>query len=249
MKPSIATRSSRCSRSYQRLKSASLAGSISIDVSNMPFPASGIFLFSSYSASLSPFMIRRGASAVFGRCYASNLGSKVCDRAHHRVADAGIVQRVAGAFDDADFGILPPRGKRLRGRGRAEQIVAALHDDAGNPGKLLRLIEQLVRPHEAVVLEIMRFHERRCRHRAIAVQRSGIEPRARRGVLRESALGVMPGSRDRSMHSCIRVENAAPVGLHRLRTFLLGQQAEKILAQAGIETRQRLAKRGLDLLA
>src|SRR5262250_2501701 len=42
MKPSIATRSSRCSRSYQRLKSASSDGSMSIDVNSMPFPASGI---------------------------------------------------------------------------------------------------------------------------------------------------------------------------------------------------------------
>src|SRR5258705_4469803 len=37
MKPGIAMRSARCSSSYQRLKSASLAGSISVIISSRPF--------------------------------------------------------------------------------------------------------------------------------------------------------------------------------------------------------------------
>ena len=42
---SIATRSSRCSRSYHWLNSGSSAGSTSIDVSSMPFPAIGILRY------------------------------------------------------------------------------------------------------------------------------------------------------------------------------------------------------------
>src|SRR4051812_34820035 len=37
MKPGIAIRSSRCSSSYQRLKSSSCAGSMSVIISNSPF--------------------------------------------------------------------------------------------------------------------------------------------------------------------------------------------------------------------
>src|SRR6478672_9646165 len=37
MKPGIAMRSSRCSSSYQRLKSSSCAGSISVIISSRPF--------------------------------------------------------------------------------------------------------------------------------------------------------------------------------------------------------------------
>src|SRR6516162_11596932 len=135
----MATRSSRCSRSYQRLKSASSAGSISIDVSNMPFPASGIF-------------------DVLGS-WRSRARCDVRDRLHHRVPDAGIVQHVAGLLDDADFRLAPARGERMRGRGRAEQVVAPLHDDAGNAREFCGLVEKLIRLHEAVIDEIMRFHE------------------------------------------------------------------------------------------
>src|SRR5215469_15500209 len=132
MKPSIATRSCRCSLSYHRLKSAPSAGAISIDVSNMPFPASGIFRFSSSLQS----------------------GGEIGDCAHHGVPHAGIVERVATSFDDADFGLRPSGRERTRRRGRTEQIVATLQDDAGNAGKLCRLGEKLIGSHEALVLKI-----------------------------------------------------------------------------------------------
>ena len=66
-------------------------------VSSMPFPAIGI-------------------------CNNSLSGdprSHVGNRFHHRVAHAGIVQRMAGALDDTDFGLEPYRGQRVRCRGRA----------------------------------------------------------------------------------------------------------------------------------
>ena len=87
---------------------------MSIDVSSMPFPASGIF-----DGSLS-----------------GDLGGHVRDRLHHGVPDAGIVERMAGAFDDANLGTRPHRRKRMRCRRRTQQIVAALHDDAGNAVEL-----------------------------------------------------------------------------------------------------------------
>ena len=125
-----------------------MPASMSIDVSSMPFPAIGILSF--------PIC-----------CSGSHVG----DRPHHGVADAGIVQRVAGAFDDANFGLAPQRAKRVRGRGRAQQVVAALHDDAGNAFELAGFRHQLVRRHEAVVGKVMRFHERRRRQGARRIQR------------------------------------------------------------------------------
>src|SRR5271166_4906922 len=107
----MATRSSRCSRSYHRLNSASSTGSMSIDVSSMPFPASGIC-----NDSLS-----------------GNFGGEVGDRFHYGIPDAGIVELMAGALDDAYLGLTPHRAKRMRGRRRAQEIIAALHDDPGNP--------------------------------------------------------------------------------------------------------------------
>src|ERR1700680_3332956 len=205
-KPSIATRSSRCSRSYQRLNSASSAASMSIDVSSMPFPAIGIFktpiLLLMVRSASSPLLPRGGVGGGgvarrtpkqrfltrdppppppprHARCawregssrphpedegiklLARNLRRDVGDRPHHRVPDAGIIQRVAGPFDKTNFAIAPDRAKRMRGGGRTEQIVAALHDDAGKPIELCGFVKQLPGPHEAFVLEIMRFHERR----------------------------------------------------------------------------------------
>src|SRR5258707_6284934 len=135
----MATRSSRCSRSYQRLNSASSDGSMSIDVSSIPFPASGIF-----EGSLT-----------------GDLGGHVRDRSHHCVPDAGIVERMAGALDATNFGTRPQRRERMRRRRRTQKIVTALHDDAGNPFELPGFGEKLTWLHLAVGLKIMRFHERR----------------------------------------------------------------------------------------
>src|SRR6476469_9176342 len=135
----MATRSSRCSRSYHRLKSGSSEGSTSIEVSSIPFPASGIS-----KPSLS-----------------CNFRSEIGDRPHHGVHDAGIIERMARALDDANLGVGPARGQRLRGRRRTQQVVTALHDDAGDALELSGFRQKLVRLHEAVVLEIMRFHEGR----------------------------------------------------------------------------------------
>src|SRR5712672_2356767 len=135
----MATRSSRCSRSYQRLNSASSDGSMSIDVSSIPFPASGIF-----------------EDSLTG-----DLGGHVRDRLHHGVPDAGIVERMAGAFDVTNFGFRPQRRERMRRRRRTQEIVAALHHDPGNAFELAGVGEKLVWLHEAIVLEIMCFHERR----------------------------------------------------------------------------------------
>ena len=70
---------------------------------------------------------------------------QIGDRLHHGVADAGVVEDVAGAIDDADFAAQPARGECMRGCGRAQQIVAALHQDAGNAGELAGLVPQLMR--------------------------------------------------------------------------------------------------------
>src|SRR6185437_8081504 len=180
MKPSIATRSSRCSRSYQRLKSVSWSGSISIDVSNMPFPAIGIFqslhALSSSLRGTNAKRLRKGALATKIQCpkqfwiaslalamtvSALDLRRSIRDRFHHGIADAWIIQRMAGALHDAKLGIWPPGCKRVRGRGWAQQIEAPLHDEAGNALEFLHVIQKLVGLHEAIVGEVMRFHEGR----------------------------------------------------------------------------------------
>src|SRR5260221_12060650 len=124
----MATRSSRCSRSYQRLNSASSDGSMSIDVSSIPFPASGI------------------SDVLSG-----DLGGHVRDRLHHGVPDAGIVERMAGALDATNFRIRPQRRERMGRRRRTQEIITALHHDAGNRFELAGFGEKLIRLHEAVI--------------------------------------------------------------------------------------------------
>src|SRR3981189_2604838 len=103
---------------------------MSIDVSSIAFPASGI-----------------------SDCPLSgDLGSQIRDRLHHGVPDAGIIERMAGALDATNFGLRPHRRERMRRRRRAQQIVAALYDDGGDSLELSDFPQQLARSHEAVVL-------------------------------------------------------------------------------------------------
>src|SRR5215467_4062194 len=99
---------------------------------------------------------------------------------------------MTGAFDDANLGVRPACGERLRGGWRTEQVVAALHDDAGDAGELSGVFEQLVWPHEAVIGEVMRFHERRRGQGVAGADRNEVKPRARGLDLREDAFGVIP---------------------------------------------------------
>ena len=132
-KTSIATRSSRCSRSYHRLKSASWAGSMSIDVSSIAFPASGMSAMSPYAAMLEA----RSAIAFITASLTPGSYSEWPAPSTIRISDIG-----------------PCGAERMRGRRRAEQIVAALHDDAR---EFLRACSASARSwsglHEAVVLE------------------------------------------------------------------------------------------------
>ena len=81
------------------------------------------------------------------------------------------------------------------------------------------------------------------------VQRIGIEPDPARGMFGEDPLGVVPGARGRPMHRGIGIENAAQVGIERLRAFFGGQDIQEIVAEIGIEARQRVEKRGFQLCA
>src|ERR1700730_17070887 len=108
----MATRSSTCSRSYQRLNSASSEESMSIEVSSI-------------------------SNCPLSR----DLGGHVRDLLHHRVPDAGIVERVAGALDALNLGFQPYRRERMRRRRRTQQIITALHHDPPNPFELSSLGE------------------------------------------------------------------------------------------------------------
>src|SRR3982074_794325 len=216
----MATRSSRCSRSYHRLNSASLAGSMSIDVSSIPFPASGIF----------------------GGPLCGNSRGQIRDRFHHRIPDAGIVQRVAGALDETNLRIGPHCAKRMRCRRRTQQIVAALHDDTPKPFEFAGCRQNLPWFHEAVVLEIVRFHEWRDGQGMCRVQRIEIEPNTPRGVLGKYPFGVMPGARGWAGWRGTGIDNAAPVRVERLPAFFRRQYTEEIIAKVWIEARQDIDK-------
>ena len=68
--------------------------------------------------------------------------------------------RVPGVGDDVQLGARPGRVQFPRARDRADHVVTALHDDAGDVLELHRVFEQLVRPQEAVVDEVVAFDPR-----------------------------------------------------------------------------------------
>src|SRR6185437_5355045 len=93
--------------------------------------------------------LRRGGSLL-------NLAGEVRDCLHHGVTHAGIVKRMTRVFGYTYFRLRPDAVKGVRCRRWTQQIIAALHDDAGNAGQPASFRHQLVRLHEAIVLEIMR---------------------------------------------------------------------------------------------
>src|SRR5689334_23190552 len=97
-------------------------------------------------------------SADSSAIYAS---AKLCDRGSHRCRYGRIAQRVAGIGDDLNIGIGPNGGERSRLCGRAEMIELALGDNSPYAAQRPGPAQQLVRSEEAVVDEIVRFHERR----------------------------------------------------------------------------------------
>ncbi len=76
-----------------------------------------------------------------------------------------------------------------------------------------------------------------------------IEPDTPRNMSGKYSFGVAPRVGGRTVHRRIGIENAAPVGIERLRAFLRRQQFEKIIAEIGIEARQRVEKCTLQLSA
>ena len=73
--------------------------------------------------------------------------------------------------------------------------------------------------------------------------RSKIKPCFRGLMLRQNALGVVPGARRGSVDSRINIENTPPIGLKRSRTFLRRKQTQEVLVQTRIETGQPIEKR------
>ena len=117
----------------------SSAASISIEVSSMPFPAIGMLL-SSY------LPVLEAMSAIAFITASLTPGS-------YSVWPAPSTKRISASRHS--------RGERMRGRGRTQQVVAALHDDAGNAFEPAGFAQQLVGLHEAVIGKVVRFHERR----------------------------------------------------------------------------------------
>src|SRR5216684_5179290 len=98
--------------------------------------------------------------AAFPMSLSGDLGGHVRDRLHHRVPDAGIVERMAGALEATNFGTRPQRREGMGRRRRTQQVITALHHDAGYPFELAGFGKKLIWFHEALVLKIMSFHER-----------------------------------------------------------------------------------------
>ncbi|GBG46291.1 hypothetical protein CBR_g79690, partial [Chara braunii] len=179
------------------------------------------------------------AFASIGWAATSGLALAIGNRRGDGVGDAGIVQGVASGLDDTQFGLGPHRGQCMRRRWRAQQVVASLHNDAANAAQLAGLRQQLPGGEEAMVLEVVRLHERRRGQRARAgSDRIEIEPGAAGLVFRQDAFGVVPGTGRGRMHGGIGIEDAAPVGVERLCALFSRQQAQEVVVEGGIERPQ-----------
>ena len=83
----------------------------------------------------------------------------------------------------------------------------------------------------------------------VAFSECGIEPRAPGGMFGKYPFGVMPGARGGALHRGIGIENAAPIGFERLFALLRRQNFKEIVAEIGIEARQRVEKCAFQFLA
>ena len=76
-----------------------------------------------------------------------------------------------------------------------------------------------------------------------------VEARRRRSQFREHAFGIVPGSRNPSMHGRIGIEYPPPVTVQRPVALILGQHAEEIGMEFGIEGREPGAEGPFELRA
>ena len=77
------------------------------------------------------------------------------------------------------------------------------------------------------------------------------EPRSSRTrvgrVFGQDAFGIVPGAGGRAVHGGIGIENAAPIGIERLRALFRGQHAQEIVVETRIEARQGIEKGAFQL--
>src|SRR6202011_682587 len=119
----------------------------------------------------------------------------------------------------------------MRGRRWAQEIVAALNHDSGDACKLAGFRQKLSRFHEAVVLKIMRLHERRRGQGTCRVQRIEIEADAARAMFGKYPFGVMPGAGGWAVYRGIGIEYAASTRVKWPPTCFGRQYAVDIIAQ------------------
>jgi len=112
---------------------------------------------------------------------------------------------------------------------------SGLHDEAGNPRKLAGSVEKLSRFHEAVVIKVCASMNGVDGGRRDAFKDAG-SSRTRPGACREKSVRCRAGARGRFMHRGIWIENAAPIGVQRLRALFRAAASEN-RHEIGIEAR------------
>ena len=83
--------------------------------------------------------------------------------------DSGLAHRMSGVGHDDALGVGPCLRQRERGDGRADDVVAALHDRAGQVRDARDVRDDLVRREERVMDEVVRFDARDRERRRIVV--------------------------------------------------------------------------------
>ena len=126
-----------------------------------------------------------------------------------RRADARLERAVAGVGHDDVARLRPGARQRVGGHRRADDVVAALHDGAGQMADAVEIRPRPALGHEGAVGEVMRLDARQGQREAAMVR---FEGRARRRIERRAGrLVAAPGARRRAMAVGIAIGQAAIV--------------------------------------
>ena len=89
---------------------------------------------------------------------------------HQLLDDSRLERRVPGVGDDAEFGLRPSLVKGISRHRRAHDVVAALHNDAGDRLQLVGVFEEeIVARKEPAIDEIMTFNAGKCLGKSVLV--------------------------------------------------------------------------------
>ena len=143
-----------------------------------------------------------------------------CDQ---RAPDAGFQRRVSRVRDDGHPGVAPGRREIEGGRGRADHVIAALHDLRRDVADPVHVPKQTFGRQEQAMREVVRLDPRQPQRGAILGEAAdGLRARQQRAA---RAFIDRPGTGRRQMNRRIGVGQAAEVGAQQIGAFGLRQEA------------------------